>query len=226
MKKILLTFLLVLLISSGMEAQRRNGLISRRGNSNGSITFSTGPAYCFGDPFGSPFEKSFINGTNWEAALGFSQLFQKTYGYRATLHYGNYSGTDGNVPKPHTGYYSFRSNLFEFTARGEYAYFFGRKYAIATPNSVRGFFGFGVMDNIASFPAGTRVGKTSPTFAVLIPYGVAYQYDIRNSNFSFGAELGWQYIFSDYVDGYSPNPNSRSNDVLANFKATFTYKIF
>lgn len=216
--------MLVLLIPIGLEAQRRNGIISRRNTSNGSITFSTGPAYCFGDPFGSPFEKSILDGTNWEAALGFRHMFENNFGYKATLHYKNYSGSDGNVPKPHTGYYSYNSTVFEFTASGQYAYYFGRKYSRSKPNSVRGFLGLGILNSMVTFPR--KIGKTTPTYALVAPFGVAYQYDIRNSNFSFGAEFGWQYVFSDWVDGYSPNPSSRSNDVLTSFKATVAYRIF
>lgn len=225
MKKLMLSVLLVMFVFQGLQAQRRNGLIKHRSDNKGFITLSTGPAYCFGDPYSSPFEKSFINGTNGEVALGFSNMFPTNFGYKATLHYANFSGSDKLGEKQHSiGYYSYKSNVFEFTARGEYAYYFGRKYRHFVPNSVRGFLGLGVLNSMATFPSGI-VGKTAATIAFAIPYGIAYQYDIQNSNFSVGAEFEGQYVFSDYVDGYKP-VFITSNDVLTSFKVTLGYRIF
>ena len=54
------------------------------------------------------------------------------------------------------------------------------------------------------------------------PIGIGYQYHLT-SNFLIGAELGWIYSFSDYLDGVSTEYSKR-NDTLANLSLTLTYK--
>ncbi|MEI7503989.1 MAG: hypothetical protein WCJ61_11960, partial [Paludibacter sp.] len=61
--------------------------------------------------------------------------------------------------------------------------------------------------------------------APVIPFGFGYQYQISNE-FSLGAEVGWKYVISDFVDGLKPpTGNSKSNDIIAGLSFTASYKL-
>lgn len=232
MKRILTFTILILLLFTELNAQRRRGLIGRRNSSVGSIVLSVGPAYCAGDQFGFPNKintpiKTLLNGTNADVSLGFRQKFANNLSYRVSLLYGNYSGDDGDLF--HSGEkYSFRSNVFQFTTRAEYSVSFGRKYGRSLPNSVYWFTGAGVISSKITFPNETTVGVAEPKPAVIIPFGLGYQFDFDN-NFLLGAELGSQFALSkpgDYIDGYHPEGFSDFNDYIVSFSITLAYRIF
>lgn len=225
MKKILLFFILALLVFTEIQAQRRNGLIRRRSNSAGSIVASFGPAYCFGDPKDSPFGNSFVNGTNADFSLGFRQRFANNLGYKATMVYGNYVGTESPLNRN----LDFNSNVLQFSVRGEYGYEFGfGRFRRDKPNFVYGFIGAGIMSskishNLVSYPG---VDIKSNVLTEVTPYGFGYQYDFNN-NFMLGAEVGWQFPLSDYIDGLHPiSGSSKSNDILFGVSVTLAYRIF
>lgn len=229
MKQILLSIALLLTLIPNIQAYRRYGLIGRRVNSVGSIIVSGGPNYCYGDTYGSPYDKSILNGTNWESAIGFRQDFQGNFGYRANLLFGNFTSSD--FPNPRN--YASATNTIELSGRGEYSYYFGGSDRYRTPNQhmVYGFVGLGVLSCNVIFPSHAStpnhaVMKTrSNFFAPIIPFGMGYSFAI-NDDFSIGTEIGWKYALSDYLDGYHPVPYSKSNDVLGGVTFTLTYRIF
>lgn len=226
MKKILLTFLLVLLIPSGMEAQRRNGLISRRIESSGFLTFSAGPSFCNGDA-GSTYNQTFVNGLhNYDLSLGFRHILRNGFSYKASFDFINFAGSDKDSKLEYRNYSNI-SNVFELSGRGEYSYYFGRRYGRAMPNSFFGFVGAGILNSSTRNTGDSQQynEEQSPILAAFIPYGIGYQYQL-NAEFTIGAEVGGQYAFSDYVDGFHSIRYSKSNDVLTNFKFTVSYKLF
>lgn len=226
MKRLLITIVLISLGINLLTAQRRNGLISRRIDTEGFLSLSVGPAYCAGDQFGSIFEKSFLDGNNFSTSLGFRQMFPGNFGYKANFTYGNYFGSDG-LKQHSVGFLSFNSSVLEFTLRGEYAPFnFGPRFRRDTPNSIYFFLGGGIASaNVTSKSINYPV-DVAKTLTAVIPVGFGYQYDFNNG-FLVGAEFGWQFAFSDYMDGYHPPiPNSKSNDILGNFAITVSYKLF
>ena len=228
MKKYLFILLLISLFTTELSAQRRNGLIARRIDSDGVLSFSVGPAYLYGDPFGNVYDKSFLNGTNFSTSLSFRQMFVGNFGYRASLIYGNYVGSDLATREHTVGYLSFNSSILELTMRGEYKLFSfgGNRFSRDTPNSIYLFLGGGLASTNVTNPPGSAPLDVAQTTALVMPLGFYYEYALT-PNFMIGAEFGWQLGFSDYLDGYHPPvPNSKSDDVLGNFHITVSYRIF
>ncbi len=222
MKKLLLSVLFVLLIFSEVDAQRRNGLIRRRVETSGSVILSVGPAFAFADTQTSPFSHlDQVNGT-----LGFRYRFPGNFSLKGDLGYYRFSGADGGYIRN----YDFTSEMYQFTARAEYSYIFGKRYGRAKPSAFYGFLGAGVMYaksnlNINQNLNSTYIYKPS-VVAPVIPYGVGYQYEI-NSMFYVGAEINFEYMFTDFLDGFKPpSPSSSSNDVFEGFSVTFGYRIW
>jgi len=68
-----------------------------------------------------------------------------------------------------------------------------------------------------------RKGVKHNGTTVVIPAGIGASL-VFSPSFSFGAEFGGRYSFSDYIDGYS-SQFSTSNDVYYFFNLTVTYKL-
>lgn len=233
MKKILISAFIVVLVLPGLQAQRRNGLIGRRIQSMGAITFSIGPGVCLGDAgssksVGSYFNNTFVDGIhNFDMALGFRHILQNGFSYKADFEYGNYSGSDKNTNLEDRNFSNI-SNVIEFSGRGEYSYYFGSRYSRTLPHSIYGFAGVGVLNSFTKYTGSYQLlfgEELSPAFAAFIPYGIGYQYQLT-PEFTIGVELGGQYAISDYVDGFHSKDWSKSNDILGNLKFTVAYKIF
>ena len=69
----------------------------------------------------------------------------------------------------------------------------------------------------------TNVGFRENGFAAVIPFGIGMNL-IYTADLNFGIEMGGRYVFSDYLDGYSPQ-YSKANDVYYLFNLTATYKL-
>ncbi len=240
MRNILLSILLISLISMNVHAQRSNGLIGSSINSTGSLIFSLGPAYCFGDTYAPVLNSSIFDGHNFQGTLGFQQsIGKKGFGYRAQIHYLNFTGHD--IPTPpgesikgrvHSkGFENFVSNTFEVTVREEYSLEFGAKYKRVKPHEVYGFLGLGALLSQVSFPPVNGqinyIGKT-PIFGLFIPFGVGYKYQL-NPKISIGVEITPQIVFTDYVDGYVGSHIDDLlivNDNIGSLSFTFYYKLY
>ncbi len=232
MKKLLMSVFIFVLVLPGLQAQRRNGLIGRRIQSMGFLTFSIGPGVCLGDAgssrsIGTYLSNTFVDGIhNYDMALGFRHILQDGFSYKADFEYVNFSGTDKNTDLKYRGFSNI-SNVIELSGRGEYSYYWGRRYSRNRPHSIYGFAGVGVLNSTTKY-TGTRQlynEEHSSIFAAFIPYGIGYQYQL-NTEFTIGAEIGGQYALSDFVDGFHSIRFSRSNDVLESLKFTIAYKIF
>lgn len=229
MKKILLLFLLIIVVFTDSFAQRRNGLIRRRLASSGTIMFAAGPAFLSGDP-GSPINSMFTDGIhNWDVSLGFRhRLAGGNFSYMFNFDYGNYAGTDIGSNLAYRDY-SYVSDVVEFSTRGEYSYIFGRRYRRATPHTIYGFTGTGVLlgsIKYSPYNRGANYQNKNLMVAPFIPYGIGYQYEF-NPGWFLGTELGMRFVFSDFVDGLKPPlPYSKADDVLAGIKFSIAYRIF
>ena len=230
MKKTFIISLLFLLILPSLEAQRRNGLIGRRSTSVSSLIFSAGPEYLYGDTQGSIFNKSNYSGVhNYNISLGFRQTFANNFGYKASLNFGNQVGDDVGS-KMFGRAYSFESQIIEALICGEYSIKWGGRYRRSIPNTVYGFLGAGVLNS--NIPNHTLLGSASTgtlfvtnAIAPVIPFGFGYQYQLTDE-FSLGAEIGWKYVISDFVDGIKPPAgNSKSNDVIGGLSITIAYRL-
>jgi len=248
-RNIYLCLLAAWFFSTGLKAQGKNGLISHKLPGTRSIMLSAiGPAYCFGDIGGDlPNQVIYglsdwnINDTRFLVSLGLRHVFPNNFGIKATAYYGNFTGSDKGTDLKYR-LYSFKNNIFEFTAQGEYVLLGGPYSKRSTPHTLYLYVGVGIVHSRAKLshndttitappkdPARqvdkVDLIKTSP----VIPFGIGYQYQFT-SKFSLGTEFGYHYIFSDYVDGLKPpklkgNTGSINNDVLVALSFTFTYKI-
>ena len=231
MKKFL-TIILVFFLSLNLQAQRRNGLIGRRVDSQGMLTFSIGPGTLLGDAgssrnFLNYFENTFVDGFhNFDMSLGFRHILQDGFSYKANFDWGNYSGADRNTDLSYRGFSNI-SNVIELSGRGEYSLYFGRRFSRSQPHSVYLFLGVGALESFTKYTGQSQLfdEEHTPVFGIFIPAGIGYQYQI-DPDFTIGAELGWQYAFNDFVDGFHSIRYSKSNDVLSSLKFTISYKIF
>ena len=207
----------------GLNAQR-TGLYSQRQNQGGYLFLSAGPSYLSGDTFGDILKKSMLDGNNWATSFGFRYIFPENFGFSVNLGYANYVGADSNTHHHQDGFYSYVSNIYELTFRGEYTIQFGEKFQLRPPNSVYGFVGIGALGSSVSNPAGViAVPVIANEIGAVVPVGVGYRYEFRNK-LSLGLEASGTMTFSDAVDGYKVK--GTANDNLVNFSITIGYKIF
>lgn len=213
-------------VDNEINAQRRNGLISRKSESAGSLVISGGPNYCFGDTKVSLFDQNlFKTKSNWDVSIGFRNRYLGRLGYKVALEYGNYQGTDENSDLEYRAY-SYTSKVLSMSVQGEYTISFGGEYQLRQPHSVYGFAGIGLMGSTVDI-TGLKMGGIyySPQdVAFAIPFGIGYDYEISNY-FRLGYEISWHYSLSDYVDGIHPPLYSKYNDILGGFKITLAYLI-
>jgi hypothetical protein len=244
MKRILLSVILFTLILSGLNAQRRNGLIGHRAETAGSLILSIGPNYCYADPYNSkgffgPIANQSIL-TNNDISLGFRQTFvdNSTFsvfgqnvtndlGYKAAFSFDNFTGDDKIYPVRN---YSFTSTVFQLTGQAEYSIHFGQTRRRNYPHTLYTFLGVGVLNSSAKLNLGTAA-RGDYQYATIditpvIPYGIGYYFNFQRYYY-IGAELKWEFTFSDKIDGFKPPyPDSKSNDVFQGFLLTFGYNIF
>lgn len=246
MRRIIVAAFLFVLIFSGLHAQRRNGLIGHRTESEGSLILSFGPNYCYADPFNSkgffgPIANQSIL-TNNDISVGFRQTFTNNslyvflgrninidFGYKAGFSFDNFTGDDKIYPQRN---YSFSSTVLQLAGQAEYSVHFSQGRRRSYPHTVYGFLGLGVLNSYATLNRGTdgHGGYQYPPNGVditpVIPYGFGYYYNFKRYYY-VGAEFKWEFTFSDKIDGFKPPyPDSKSNDVLQGFFLTFGYKIF
>lgn len=122
--------------------------------------------------------------------------------------------------------FAYSNRINEFSLQGEYT-FFGGSFADSS-HSLYLYAGFGVINSASNFQ-GDKASRPDDNFkdnvtAPVLPVGVGYQYRI-GKNITVGAEFGWHYAFSDYLDGYSSSTSKR-DDTLSALTLTFTYKLF
>ena len=168
-----------------------------------------GPAYLFGDVGGRIEDQIFLGSTDWDMtktrflySIGFRQHFPNNFGLKGTLAYGQFAGTDEGTSNPTRGY-SFTSDITEISLQSEYTLYGGPYARRRTPNLVYIFAGAGILSYqpILIRDGGPRPIDTvnGPGITPVMPFGIGYQYRF-STRFSLGAEFGWRYTFTDYLD--------------------------
>jgi hypothetical protein len=259
MRKVLLITFLILFFVTGIEAQLQNksnakdikstdleigpdGLHRPAIPGQFSITLSGCPAFLFGDIGGALNNIPLIGATDLAISnigflfsVGAHHLFPNNFGLKASVYYGNLSGTDAGTDNGGRGY-AFKSDIWELAIQGEY-FFYGGPYSKSNNrNSWYVFAGVGIINSHAALKynnntiTGTPPGRPNdiisldPKAALLIPFGLGYQYRL-NDKLTFGAEFGYQYIASDFVDGIIPT-GSQNNDAIAILSLSVVYKLY
>ena len=206
---------------------QRNGLLNNENTS--ALIFTIGPSYCFGDIGGSKANASIFDDIHLEHAryalsLGFRRTFYNRLAYRISLHQGLYYSKDVGSFAVSRKYES-SSNIIEIIALAEFNILQG--FIKKHPYKLYMYSGGGLtcaFINIKGNPVAAPNQSKTSEFAPVIPLG--FGFDIQaNSNFSFGLEMGWQYAFSDYMDGVKTGRENYTNDILANISLTLSYKI-
>jgi len=230
MKHLFLFFVIFLFSVQTTFAQNRNrsGLIGTN-NSVGSLVFTIGPSYLFGDLGSSASENSTVfdninlNNVRYEVSLGFRHSFNNRLGYRLSFHHGLYESLDRGLLAENRGYAS-TSNITMFTALGEINIF--ESFAVRRPWRIYAYGGGGVAHasiNLTGNPATGNATSRTSEFAPIIPFGLGF--DIwTNSNFNIGLEFGWKYAFSDYMDGIRIRDSA--NDILGNISFSISRRLF
>jgi len=238
MKKLLLPVLIVLFFNGGLHAQRGRGLVDKSDESTNYITFSIGPGYCLADTWGPVLEESPLE--NYDISIGFRKIYASNFGYKLAVNYSNFTGDDDYKGSTHNRFFKFNSQVTQLSLQGEYHIKIGRAYYYkTTPNSIYGFVGIGYLYSNANLKQDTiprggdyKFNKNYP--AVVFPFGIGYQYNIKEK-FLIGAEFNGRYPLSDFIDGFSPiilddvtkkvNPNngSHNNDFMGGFSITLTW---
>ena len=229
MRKLFLSFSLIILIPLSLLSQRRYGQIEKSNANSGAILLSLGTEYCFADTKKSPFSQGISD--NKEFSLGYKAKYSNNLGYRAQINYTTVTGSDGVSENRN---YDFSSKIWQASIHGEYTVNLGQIFnRLDSPNSIYIFLGIGLINTSANLNYYQRIDYNYKTrknnetdISAVIPYGIGYQYEFNN-NFSFGIEYNLRYSFSDYLDGFKPPyPDSKSNDILQGFSFIFGYKIF
>lgn len=161
------------------------------------------------------------------------------FSVKANLNYGRGKGTDLNSRNDRGR--SYKANFFEFS--GQYEYYFlseeprRRSAAMFNKNgminnyssiSAYAFIGVGVTYSILQHEKGTYAPAIddykSTNIAPVIPFGVGAKYVIDEQWF-IGAEFGYRYALSDYVEGYKQTQSSEFNDIYYFFMFTANYRL-
>jgi len=241
-----------LLLFPGLKAQNRRGLYGQQlGGFRTTLTASVGPAYLFGDPGVLEDKQGLFNFLDYRLidtrllySVGIRHIFSNNVGIKVNACYGTFAGTDEKSKYSDRGY-SFESTLYEFAIHGEYILLGGPNSGSSSPHTLYLFAGVGVMKskadlkyskdlkysndpatNISIIPPMT--GRTGDSInlkvtAPAVPFGIGYQIQFNNK-ISLGAEFGFQYFFSDFVDGLKTQKSTKK-DVLTALSLTISYKI-
>jgi|GEM_PF-6859098 len=229
MKRIFFFFVIFIFSIQTISAQSGGrGLIGTT-NNIGSLIFTVGPSYMFGDMGGATRENSnalsSFNASNvrYEASLGLRHSLDYRFGYRVSIHHGLYESRD-IASLAHRGYAS-TSSITMLTAVGEINLIQFLRSAV--PWRLYAYGGGGVAYASIDWKGGPMRGA-SDTFkaselAPILPFGLGF--DIwTNSNVNVGLEVGWKFALSDYMDGL--RIRNTSNDIMGNVSFTISRRLF
>ena len=233
MKKLLISFMVVLSIFGGLNAQQRGtrGLVDRSMESNSYLTFSIGPEYCQSDTQGKLWNQLPLLGNDankgifdYDLSVGYRTTYANNLGYKLAFNYSSFGGND--IGAKFARRYEYNSSVFQLAIQGEYSVKLGRQYYYkATPNSVYIFLGAGILSTNVNLNYNilSHYVYAKNAFAPVFPFGFGYQHDFNN-NFLIGIEFNGRYPLSDLIDGFKPPyPESKSNDIMGGISFTFSY---
>lgn len=236
MKNLFLVIISFFFITVSVSAQGRNGLLKTKPQSEGQFLLAVGPANLLGDIGGAnrsnfQFIRDFkFRDTRPLFSLGFRQTFnQSKFGWKAMFQYGYFVGDDAgfrNAPRD----YGFEASILQATLNLEYS-FIKTQLANRSRSTLRfyaftGVGGSNSASKITKGPAYPRPNdKTKVSeLAMYIPVGVGGEVKL-SKNFKLGAELYWNYYFSDYMEGLTTG-DSKYNDTMFGLSVSLGYRIF
>ena len=157
-------------------------------------------------------------------SVGFRHSFENRLAYRISLHQGFYASTDVGTRYDHRGYKS-TSNILEISALGEFNLIQNhiKKNAFRLYLYGGGGLAYAFINQTGN-PTRTPAISETRAFAPVLPFGFGFETWL-NSNLSLGLEMGWQYTFSDFMDGIGTKDFNSQNDILANISLTASYKL-
>jgi|GEM_PF-5039681 len=228
MKKIFL--LLVVFSAFSFQLFSQKGLIKAERFRNGAIEISPyGGAFCYGD-INSDLSKQFLlginklkfNETQYFCSAGFKQSLLPHFGYKFMLSYAQICGSDQDTYLEGRALY-FRSKVFEASLLCKYIIFGDIFDRSNIHHSIYLFAGAGYMNiNSEGNYRASDIHKPH-TSTPAVPAGIGYEWKI-NSDFSIGAELTGQYLFTDYLDGIS-TIYSKNKDLLGSLSINISYNL-
>lgn len=225
MTKVILLILIIkshTVLSYSQSYHRSNAI---REYSEGFILLKAGPAYLMGDAFGSPFERSFFTGENFNAGIGFKNKLSDYLAVSFELNYANYTNSDTHSRQHSIGFYSSRSKILKGIFRTELHLPIRKIYSYNNTNSIYLYTGMGGAHAKIEFANDGYMGKPISSTAI-IPMGIGYSYAITN-NLLLGIEFGGELSYSDYLDGYkSTNFENKFNDMMVNSTINIAFRLF
>ena len=188
-------------------------------------------------------------------AVGFSLRYKIDPLYSVSLHgsYGLGYGDDGEAGEDYSSGRTFKTSIYEFHTRFEYflisedqaglksAAMFNRRGMINNYRSISAyaFLGIGGMYMQPDFYYRREVNLEDATyksyinindttynaFNLVIPVGVAARY-ILNDQWILGAEVGWRWTSTDFLDGFTTSREAtKHNDVYYFLMFNITHRI-
>lgn len=225
MTKVILLILIIkshTVLSYSQSYHRSNAI---REYSEGFILLKAGPAYLMGDAFGSPFERSFFTGENFNAGIGFKNKLSDYLAVSFGLDYANYTNSDSDLRQHSIGFYSSRSKVLKGIFRTELHLPLKKRYSYNNTNSIYFYAGIGGAYAKIEFSKGAHVGTPLITTAIL-PIGFGYSFSVSNS-INICVEFGGELSYTDYLDGYrSTSIIKKHNDLMLNTSIGAAFRIF
>lgn len=216
----------VLFFSFMLNAQSYNNRsFAQRDYSEGHVFIKGGPAYCFGDAFGSPFAKSIFTADNFTGSVGFRNSLSDYLSITFQADYARYANSDSELRKHSIGLYASKSEILKGIFRTELQIPINKRFRYDNNNSIFFFAGVGGAYGVIRYPVGAYVGLPEVS-TVIVPFGFGYSYALSNV-FKIGVEFCAEYTYSDYFDGYYSSSTVRNfNDVLVSSSVFFSVRVF
>ena len=186
-----------------------------------------GPSFCFGDLGGSMQEKRFFGindfsfqDTQYLISAGFRST-SNYWGYKLSLFHTFAEGADEGSRNAYREY-ELKTKTQGISAQSEFI--FWKYYMKYLENSVYLFTGAGVVNSQTTNPKGFVRPKDTyrpSVTALYLPFGVGYYAQINKKLF-LNMEFGFQYAFTDFLDGIT-TPYSKDNDVVTYLTFSVSY---
>ena len=214
-----------------MHGNAIDGLIKNRNKVDFTIVGVVGTSFCFGDVGGSSSKKMFLgindlvfSDVQYMASIGFRTIPFDRWGGKLSIFNTSLRGFDNGS---RNGYreFEFNAKVLGIDAQIEY-YFWKSMTNNFVQNSAYLFSGAGVANSQVKFKGELRPNDScKPNITTpFIPFGIGYNIKFMEK-LSFGAELGVQYMFTDYIDGITTK-YSKQNDVISYFTFSISYHVF
>ena len=222
MKKTLTIFIIIVWAFTA-NAQR-----DRTPNGESSFEISFGPSTLLIGDIGTAFNEKYFFDTNSPYhesyklinsyfSFGFHQEINDKLSYKITVQTSAYERPNPDINNNH-----FISDIFMFTARGEYNLF---RNIRSHESLIYIHAGVGITYlNYTLNPLPTSTLDPISITAPVVPAGLGYRFHLTDK-FKIGAEINVQYIFNDLVEGRGESTGMWPHDILLSTGVTLSYVI-